>query len=522
MAASHVALHGSGIKSQKGAADREGRFSFSVEKEGGYWLWLAGVHHKTLLIPILADGNQKMIDVTVRLATADYVVPLEKVYVIGDFNKFSTKSGSIEMQKQSDGTFAATVESQSDTLRYQLSGVQTGDFPICGTQADSFEPNKENPLIADHSFLFDSVIKTGGKPVRIVFDPKKLPRSQADADIRFGEGNTTAAKIVLVDRELRKRADRYQQAAKAYVAAGKDPSKFQYDFSDELHAHEQQIENEHDPLVKQYLMLRYFNFPTSDTNSALAQRVFKEIPPAALVWSMLWAGPVNVLNAVSKAANAPEAEEMYRQQVLATHPDADVRAAFLYSALRKAHSRGEADKVGRYYTHLMDEFSTTQYARMAKEIAPNRNVMKGKPVPDFKLISLDDSSEITPEKLKGSVYLIDFWAVWCGPCVGEMKFLHNAYEKYRATGFKILSVSIDDTAEDVAKFRQSKWPMPWINARVEDGFGGNVATSFEVLGLPKPILVGRDGQIIASEGELRGEKLLETLARVIGEIRGIK
>ena len=466
MPAGCVYLNRPGIKSLKADADADGHFSVAAEKEGVYWLWAAGVHHKTLLIPILADGTQKIIDITIRLATADYVAPIEKVIVIGDFNKFSEKSGGVEMQRQSDGTFVATIESPLDALRYQLQGVQADDFPICGTQADSFEKNKDNPLIADRSFLYDSVIKAGGHPVRIVFDPNKLPRSQSDADIRFGDADSTPARIVAADRDLRKGVVRYQKSQKAYLAEGKDPKKFQYDFSSDLRTLEQRIEDQHDPLVRQFLMLRYFDFREAENNSSMAQRAFKEIPPASLAWSLLWAaGPINAFASISKAANQPETEEDYRQQVLATHPDDNVRAGFLFAALRKAHLQGEADKVGRYYTRLMDEFGKTDYARMAAEIAPNRNILKGKPVPDFKLISLDDS------------------------------------------------------AEDVAKFRKSKWPRPWLNARLEDGFGGKVATSFEVVGIPKAILVGKDGQIIAYGEELRGDKLDGTIARAIGEIK---
>jgi len=58
--------------------------------------------------------------------------------------------------------------------------------------------------------------------------------------------------------------------------------------------------------------------------------------------------------------------------------------------------------------------------------------------------------------------------------------------------------------------------MPWKHAFVENGFGSSIADKFEVVGIPRPVLVGPDGQIVATAGDLHGEKLLKTLERHLG------
>ena len=40
--------------------------------------------------------------------------------------------------------------------------------------------------------------------------------------------------------------------------------------------------------------------------------------------------------------------------------------------------------------------------------------------------------------------------------------------------------------------------------------------AFEVVAIPRAILVGADGVILASDAECRGERLHETLERVLG------
>ncbi len=65
-----------------------------------------------------------------------------------------------------------------------------------------------------------------------------------------------------------------------------------------------------------------------------------------------------------------------------------------------------------------------------------------------------------------------------------------------------------------------KWKMPWLNAFVKGGFQNKIVQDFDVLGIPKPILVNPDGIIVATEEELRGENLEKTLAKYLGDVAG--
>ena len=145
-------------------------------------------------------------------------------------------------------------------------------------------------------------------------------------------------------------------------------------------------------------------------------------------------------------------------------------------------------------------------------------VYAGAQVPKFSFVSLDDSSKtFTNETFKGKYLLIDFWAVWCGPCVGEMENLHKAYEKFKGNDFAVLSLSFDNAPADVKKFRETRWKMPWNHAYVVKGFDNPTSREFEVDGIPKPILVDGNGMIVAMTTELRGENLQKTLEKYLGK-----
>jgi thiol-disulfide isomerase/thioredoxin len=136
--------------------------------------------------------------------------------------------------------------------------------------------------------------------------------------------------------------------------------------------------------------------------------------------------------------------------------------------------------------------------------------------PDFAVVSLDDSSALVSNAmLKGKVYLVDFWATWCPPCVEELPELSRLYEKYRGRNFEIVSLSLDNSGEQVRRFRAKRFAMPWLHGLVERGFGDYLAAVFRVKNIPRQVLVDSTGFIVAEDDELRGALLEKTLEKYL-------
>jgi peroxiredoxin len=155
------------------------------------------------------------------------------------------------------------------------------------------------------------------------------------------------------------------------------------------------------------------------------------------------------------------------------------------------------------YEHVQASLDTPQFAAaMAKlEAADQRRQQV-----DFTLTDLQGKSWNLKE-LRGKVVLVNFWATWCPPCRKEMPDLEALSHQFETQGLLILAIS-DETVDKVKPFvEQRKVTYPILLDP-----GRKVNELFQIEGIPKSFLYGRDGKLVTQAIDMRTrQQFLEML-----------
>ncbi|HEY9167237.1 MAG TPA: thioredoxin-like domain-containing protein [Candidatus Kryptonia bacterium] len=483
---------------------KDGSYSFLIDTAGVWTVRYTGVDHYMHDVLLFVEG-QSTVGIDVRLKGYEYAEDLSGVKVVGDFNNFSFES-AVPLQKGSDGRYALEFKATADSLAYQLIGVEKSGRSINGTNSTRYA--------YDGGGDYKSIVIPVNGIARIIFDTALIVRASEPAFVKFVNPDTRIAKMSGLAEDWQRYQEKVAAAETEFRKSGKDISQFRYDASIDISEVKSRLDKETDSLVREGLLVNYLElcgmsgqFDSSETAKTLAR-----IPPSSPAWSI---DPNLILRFGSTAVGK---EGSYFDRYISENPDESAKASLVFNEFIDAKYNNQREDAAKYYDILVNQLKDTPQGKRAKlRYVREGKIGAGMPVPDFSIKSFDDSTRlITNESLLGKTYIVDFWATWCGPCVGEMKHLHDAYNKFKDKGFIILSISLDASPADVIAFRKDKWPMPWLHAFVGD-WENTICKDFDVVAIPRPVLVDSKGKIVAMNNELRGAELDKTLERILGK-----
>lgn len=180
------------------------------------------------------------------------------------------------------------------------------------------------------------------------------------------------------------------------------------------------------------------------------------------------------------------------------------------------------DKGTQLLQQLKQEYPDTMAGKNADKILDSikqqeagkkmqRTLIEGVTFPDFDEKDVE-GNPLSIGKYKGKVVLIDFWATWCAPCVGELPNVIKAYEKNHDKGFEIIGISLDQDAQKLKNFTKDR-NMPWQQFCDGKGWENKLAQKYGVQSIPATFLLDVDGKIIGRN--FRGEDLDQALSKAL-------
>jgi thiol-disulfide isomerase/thioredoxin len=167
-----------------------------------------------------------------------------------------------------------------------------------------------------------------------------------------------------------------------------------------------------------------------------------------------------------------------------------------------------------------------------------RERMVGEPASELQADAFVNMPETSLEQLRGKVVLLDFWAVWCGPCIATFPHLRDWHERFGPEGLQIIGVTRyygyqwnEETAraargEDVSNEEELEMlEMFRQHHQLDYGFlvGGPDNTNsqaYGVTGIPQAVLVDKQGKvrmIRVGSGDANAKALEEMIEQLLAE-----
>ena len=155
---------------------------------------------------------------------------------------------------------------------------------------------------------------------------------------------------------------------------------------------------------------------------------------------------------------------------------------------------------------------------LAEVFEKNKNLVKGKPSPEFVNYENHKGGQTSLADLKGKYVYVDVWATWCGPCIREIPSLKEVEKQFHDENIEFVSTSIDELGS------RDKWfdmvndkELGGMQLMADKAWKSDFVQAYGIDGIPRFILIDPDGNIVSADAPRPSNpKLIDLLESELG------